>query len=143
MLLTSPVHALDTNTNGNQHPHGITASGLNTSIELNENAYMIQGGTQKGNNLFHSFETFNLHTGEIAYFDDLGMQNTIGRITGADYSWINGKIISGAANLYLINPNGIMFGADVSLNIAGSFNATTADYLKFIWRKRYLFQSTT
>jgi filamentous hemagglutinin family protein len=131
MVLTSPVHALNTDANGNQHPHGITASGLNTSIELNENAYMIQGGTQKGNNLFHSFETFNLHTGEIAYFDDAGMQNTIGRITGADYSWINGKIISGAANLYLINPNGIMFGADVSLNIAGSFHATTADYLKF------------
>ena len=130
VIIAIPVQAIDTNTDGTAHPHGITSSGLNTVVDFNDNIFNITGGTQKEGNLFHSFEKFNLHTGEGALFNDYGIQNTIGRITGADYSWINGKIYSSAANLYLINPNGIMFGPNVSLNIAGSFYASTADYLR-------------
>ena len=93
--------------------------------------YNIKGGTAKNDNLFHSFEKFNLHSGETAIFHDSGFQNTISRVTGQDYSWINGKIQSGAANLYLLNPNGVMFGPEVSLALPGSFHVSTADYLKF------------
>ncbi|ETR72003.1 MAG: hypothetical protein OMM_02057 [Candidatus Magnetoglobus multicellularis str. Araruama] len=58
------------------------------------------------------------------------MVNTIGRITGGDSSWINGTINSNAANLYLLNSSGFMFGPSAKLNLKGSFHVSTADYLK-------------
>jgi len=124
------VHAIDTNSSGTAHPSGITSSGLGTTIDSNENIFNISGGTQKGLNLFHSFGKFNLHTGESAFFNDSGIQNTIGRVTGADYSWINGNITSSTENLYLINPSGVMFGSDVTLDVHGSFHVGKTDYKK-------------
>jgi filamentous hemagglutinin family protein len=93
--------------------------------------YTISGGHQAGNNLFHSFDTFNLYKGESARFTDSGITNTIGRITGNSHSWINGHIQSHAQNLYLINPNGFIFGPHASLDLSGSFYVSTADYLRF------------
>ena len=111
------------------HPHGITTSGLNTVVNQQDNQFTITGGTQKGNNLFHSFENFNVHSGESTMFNDSGIQNTIGRITGHHYSWINGTISSQAENLYLMNPNGFIFGENANLDVMGSLHVTTADYL--------------
>jgi len=114
------------------HPQGITSDGtFGSTVSFDLKTYNIKGGTAKNDNLFHSFEKFNLHSGETAIFHDSGFQNTISRVTGQDYSWINGKIQSGAANLYLLNPNGVMFGPEVSLALPGSFHVSTADYLKF------------
>lgn len=115
---------------GENHPHGITSSGLGTIVTFEGDSYNISGGTQKGSNLFHSFEKFNVHSGENANFNDSGITNTIGRVTGNEYSWINGTIKSGATNLYLLNPKGIMFGPDASLDLSGSFHVSTANYLK-------------
>jgi len=96
---------------------------------------------QNGQNLFHSFEQFNLHKNEIATFSGPDetiqnippIQNIISRVTGGKESWINGTIRSTIpnSNLYLLNPSGIMFGPDARLDIEGSFHASTADYLKF------------
>ncbi|KPA17892.1 secreted protein containing Filamentous hemagglutinin [Candidatus Magnetomorum sp. HK-1] len=114
------------------HPHGITSDGLlGTEVTLDNKVYNISNGTGKGNNLFHSFEKFNLHKNESAVFNDTGYQNTISRVTGTDYSWINGKIKSMAENFYLLNPNGVMFGSNVSLDVAGSFHASTCEFLEF------------
>ena len=67
------------------HPHGITSSGLNnTSVEFENNTYTISNGTQKGNNLFHSFEKFNLHSGEKAIFNDFGIENTKIQLEGSN-----------------------------------------------------------
>jgi filamentous hemagglutinin family protein len=125
-----PLHATDLSSSGAPHPHGITSGGLGTAVTSEGTAFNITGGTQKGANLFHSFGKFNIHSGEAAVFHDAGIENTVGRVTGGDYSWINGSLTSGAENLYLMNPAGIMFGAGASLNLNGSFHATTADYLK-------------
>jgi len=127
---STSVNALDNNSNGQPHPHGITSSGLNTIVKSNNNQFDITGGIQKGNNLFHSFGRFNIHSGESARFHDAGIQNTIGKVTGNQYSWINGQLSSHAENLYLINPNGWMFGPNASLDIAGSFHVSSADYLE-------------
>ena len=89
-------------------------------------------GSQAGANLFHSFETFNINTGESGTFAGPGgIQNVIGRITGGTSSLIDGRLsctIPGA-NLFLINPWGMMFGPNATLDVNGSFHASTADYL--------------
>jgi large exoprotein involved in heme utilization and adhesion len=56
--------------NDSNHPHGITSSCFDTKVGLEGKTFTISGGTQKGKNLFHSFDTFNLHSNEIAFFDD-------------------------------------------------------------------------
>ncbi|MDH5445839.1 MAG: filamentous hemagglutinin N-terminal domain-containing protein [Gammaproteobacteria bacterium] len=100
-----------------------------------ESNYDIQAsyGIQNGNNLFHSFDTFNLNSGEIATFSGPStVQNIVGRVTGGSQSSINGTIRNSVAgaDLWLINPAGIVFGADARLDVSGSFHASTADYIK-------------
>ncbi|MFA7061025.1 MAG: filamentous hemagglutinin N-terminal domain-containing protein [Pedobacter sp.] len=97
--------------------------------------YSIPGtiGQIAGTNLFHSFSQFNINNGESATFSGpTTIQNIISRVTGGQLSTIDGLLKStiNGANLYLINPSGIMFGPNATLDISGSFYATTADYLK-------------
>jgi len=96
-------------------------------------------GKQVGSNLFHSFGQFSLANtpvSESATFTSTGssgpISNVISRVTGGNQSSIDGAIVSAipGANLYLINPSGIVFGPHATLNVSGSFNASTADYLK-------------
>ncbi|MDZ8259044.1 filamentous hemagglutinin N-terminal domain-containing protein [Nostoc sp. ChiQUE01b] len=105
----------------------------NTYIKIEERNRIIEGGTQAGNNLFHSFQDFSLPSENIAIFNnDLNIKNIISRVTGGLVSNIDGLITSnGTANLFLINPNGIIFGVNARLNIGGSFLATTANSIKF------------
>jgi filamentous hemagglutinin family protein len=91
-------------------------------------------GQQRGGNLFHSFSEFNLQANEIASFNGPNsIQNIITRVTGGHPSQINGTLRSTipAANLYFLNPYGILFGAHAKLDLQGSFHASTADTLYF------------
>jgi filamentous hemagglutinin family protein len=93
----------------------------------------IEGGLRQGNNLFHSFERFNVDAGTTVLFQDPGVINILSRVTGNDLSEILGTlgVSGGDANLFLMNPNGIIFGQDASLDLNGSFLATTADGIRF------------
>ncbi|MCJ8279316.1 MAG: filamentous hemagglutinin N-terminal domain-containing protein, partial [Rivularia sp. ALOHA_DT_140] len=105
----------------------------NTTINQNGNNFNILNGIQKGNNLFHSFKEFSIPTGSSATFkNSSAIENIINRVTGGNISNIDGLIKSqGNANLFLINPAGIVFGENAKLNIGGSFLATTAESLLF------------
>ncbi|UKP01099.1 two-partner secretion domain-containing protein [Nostoc sp. UHCC 0870] len=105
----------------------------NSTTTLDGNTRIIEGGTQVGNNLFHSFQDFSILTGTSVQFNNgLDVQNIITRITGSSVSNIDGLIsANGTANLFLINPSGIVFGPNARLDIGGSFLATTADAIEF------------
>ena len=112
----------------------ITSDGTtNTTVNLNNNNFNIINGIQKGNNLFHSFKEFSIPKGSSATFNNsTDVVNIINRVTGGNISNIDGLIKSqGSANLFLINPAGIVFGENASLDIGGSFLGTTAESILF------------
>jgi len=101
---------------------------------------LIQGGITKGSNLFHSFDTFNIHEGQSIYFDNpSGITRIFARVTGNNISQISGTLgvgdskngTQGSADLFLINPHGISFGQNAHLDLAGSFIASTANSVVF------------
>lgn len=89
----------------------------------------IEGGAVRGNNLFHSFSEFSISELGQAYFaTPPGIEQILTRVTGGNVSEILGTLgVDGNANLFFLNPNGIIFGQNAQLDIAGSFLATTAD----------------
>jgi filamentous hemagglutinin family protein len=93
----------------------------------------INGGAIRGTNLFHSFLEFNVGTGQGVYFTNpAGIENIFSRVTGGTPSNISGTLgVLGNANLLLLNPNGIIFGQTASLDLNGSFLATTANSINF------------
>jgi filamentous hemagglutinin family protein len=113
---------------------GSESSRLTPNVLINNvNADQIDGGAQRGGNLFHSFTQFNINDGQRVYFGNPdGVQNILTRVTGGQGSNILGTLgVNGNANLFLINPNGIVFGKNASLDIRGAFTATTANSLIF------------
>jgi filamentous hemagglutinin family protein len=106
---------------------------VNSQVTNNGNTSIIDGGTTRGTNLFHSFREFSLITGGTAHFNNsLQIQNIFSRVTGNSISNIDGTLkANGSANLFFLNPRGVIFGANARLNLGGSFLATTADRINF------------
>jgi filamentous hemagglutinin family protein len=117
----------------------ITPGGDSTAVnKVDATTTDITGGKPSGTNLFHSFGTFDLPDKQTANFkSDPGIQNILGRINSGTPSLIDGKIqVNGGSttstvNLYLMNPAGIVFGKNASLDVNGAFTATTAKAIGF------------
>jgi filamentous hemagglutinin family protein len=114
---------------------------LGTTVNQNGNVYGITNGRTVGSNLFHSFAQFSVATGDTAQFQtnsltpNSAMQNILARVTGQNPSSIFGTVDSATyfpnASLFLVNPAGIVFGPNASLNVGGAgATFTTADYIK-------------
>lgn len=113
---------------------------LGTQVNQVGNIYEITQGTRAGSNLFHSFGNFNISSVETARFQttnlvpDATIGNILGRVTGGNPSSIFGTINSAtyypSANLFLMNPAGIVFGPNAVINVGGMAHFTTADYLR-------------
>ncbi|MBL1177199.1 filamentous hemagglutinin N-terminal domain-containing protein [Pantanalinema sp. GBBB05] len=93
----------------------------------------VDGGAIRGTNLFHSFTDFNIPESRGVYFTNpAGVENIISRVTGNNPSNLLGTLgVLGNANLFLLNPNGIIFGANARLDVRGSFTASTSDRFQF------------
>jgi filamentous hemagglutinin family protein len=91
-------------------------------------------GTTRGANLFHSFQTFSILTGESATFTGPdNIANVISRVTGGETSTIDGLLHSevGQADFFFINPAGVMFGPKAQVDVPAAFHVGTADELRF------------
>lgn len=113
---------------------------INLEKRRSKSQFMITGGTQKGRNLFHSFQSFSLSKNQDAVFQNISprVNYVISRVTGKSSSFINGGIrlhltqgTLSPANFIFLNPQGIRFGSNASLNLSGSFIASTAKSIKF------------
>jgi filamentous hemagglutinin family protein len=121
---------------GSHAQTNITASGLGTQVTQAGTTFNITGGTASNGNLFHSFGLLSVGAGDIANFNNVegrSITNILGRVTGGQVSSIFGTIQTsnfGAANLFLINPAGWIFGPTASLDVGGAFHVSTADYIR-------------
>ncbi|MEL7078664.1 MAG: S-layer family protein [Cyanobacteria bacterium J06582_2] len=99
----------------------------------NREQLLIKGGAVRDSNLFHSFSEFNINNGQqVNFANPEGIANILTRVTGNNASNIFGALgIDGDANLFLINPNGIVFGENANINLNGAFFASTAEQIDF------------
>lgn len=111
-----------------------TLGSENSTITSTDTVDTINGGATRGANQFHSFQEFNVGEGRAAVFTNPnGIENILARVTGANPSNILGTLgtVGGNANLFLLNPNGIVFGQNARLDVGGAFIGTTANAVGF------------
>ena len=107
-----------------------------TTVTPSGDRLNITGGqtSRDGANLFHSFQEFGLREGQVANFISTpAIRNILGRVVGGNPSIINGliQVSGGNSHLFLINPSGIIFGPNASLNLPAGLTATTATNIGF------------
>ncbi len=127
-------------------PGAVLAQSIKTDASWGRTAQTLTGpsyaipqamGKFAGNNLFHSFEIFNIKTGESAVFSTTTatLQNVVSRVSGGSASSINGKLqlvpaAGSAPSFFFVNPAGVTFGAGASVDVPGAFHVSTANHLK-------------
>ena len=117
---------------GSLGPSGPVGSGTLPDGTFTDYLITHDLGRQVNSNLFHSFGKFSIETGKSGTFTGPGtIENIIGRVTGGELSNIDGLLRStiDGANLFLLNPAGVLFGPNASLDLNGSFHVSTGDYL--------------
>jgi filamentous hemagglutinin family protein len=132
LSLLPAIAQAQTYTPSNRTPQQDNSSGTIVN-PAGVNNFNITGGLQRGQNLFHSFTDFSIPTGGAANFiNPAGNQSIISRVTGNLFSDLNGTLNTNGANFLLINPNGVVFGSGVKLDVGKAFVASTASGVDFV-----------
>jgi filamentous hemagglutinin family protein len=120
-----------------------TLGSENSSVTSSDGStFLIEEGAARGSNLFHSFRALSVPEGGAAYFvvDNPAIESIFSRVTENNVSNILGVLgtrtaqgsgVPSPADLYIINPNGVVFGSNASLDLGGSLVVTTADTVEF------------
>ncbi|MBL8521834.1 MAG: filamentous hemagglutinin N-terminal domain-containing protein, partial [Betaproteobacteria bacterium] len=123
------------------HAQVATDGSLGPRMTLTGPNYVVPPaiGRGSGQNLFHSFATLNVHSGQsLRFLGGSGIGNIIARVTGGSASTINGLLgATPGVNLFLLNPSGIFFGPTASIDLTASFYASTASHLTFAGGARF------
>ena len=128
----SSIAQAQTYTPSNRTPQADNSIGT-TVTNAGADRFNITGGLQRGQNLFHSFTDFSIPTGGAANFTNpAGNQSIITRVTGNLFSDLNGTLNTNGANFLLINPNGVVFGTGVKLDVGKAFVTSTASGIDFV-----------
>lgn len=112
-MFVSSVYAL---------PQGgaVVGGGSNGNIGGSGNVMEITG--TGSNNVAIKWEQFNIANGETVNFKN--MANVLNYVTGNTKSEIYGTLNGQNVNVFLLNPNGILFGKGAAVNV-GSLHAST------------------
>jgi filamentous hemagglutinin family protein len=111
-------------------PQGGTVAAGSATIVSTPGVTTINQGSQKA---ALNWQSFNIGQGETVRFVQPGSDSVaLNRVTGADASSILGHL-SANGKVFLVNPNGILFGRDASVNVgalvASSLNLSDADFM--------------
>ena len=132
--LAEPSGAVQTN---------IQSATSDTTVVHEANQFDILGGRSSDGltpNLIHQFHQFDLGADDAANFVvDPDVANVINLIDGLHPSAIDGLLtltssdpdFASQANLFLVNPAGIVFGENVRLDLPANLTATSASGLLF------------
>ncbi len=120
-------------------PDSAAAATTGTSVTPQGNVILIDDGTRVGNNLFHSFASFSLATGDMALWaraanDGATIAHIVNRVTGGTTSIIDGTLATQDmpnASFWFINPAGIVFGATAAVAVPNAAHFSTAGVLRF------------
>ncbi|MEM6254323.1 MAG: S-layer family protein [Cyanobacteria bacterium P01_D01_bin.156] len=132
MLATvTPVYAQATQVAGDGTVGTLVNTDLSTACTTG--VCSVTGGTQVGNSLFHSFDQFSIEDGDEVRFDNTGVETIFSRVTGGSSSidGLIGTATTTSTDIFLLNPQGILFGPNATLNVNGSFLTSTADSIIF------------
>jgi filamentous hemagglutinin family protein len=133
LFLLPNIANAQTYTPSNRNPVADRSIGTVVNPTGTNNNFNIEGGLQRGQNLFHSFTDFSIPTGGAANFTNpAGNQSIITRVTGNLFSDLNGTLNTNGANFLLINPNGVVFGTNARLNVGKAFVTSTASGVDFV-----------
>ncbi len=148
MVVAQSVTTIKTDTSWGRTGQTLTPSSSNTVVTGNQGAtYAIPGkvytiteaqGKLAGANLFHSFESFSIGTGDAAVFTTTTptLNNVVSRVSGSSPTMINGLLALVPAagsnpNFFFVNPNGVTFGVGAQVDVPAAFHVSTADHLRF------------
>lgn len=109
--------------------HGAVAAPSNPTVVNGQVTFSQQGNVftiTNSPNAIINWSSFSISAGEMVRFIQQNSSSSVlNRITGQDPSRIMGALQSNG-RVFLINPNGIMFGAGSQVNVAGLVASTLA-----------------
>ena len=104
-------------------PEGLTVKEGNITTQISNNTLTINQGS---NRALGNWNSFNIQKNEIVNINQPTVESImVGRVTGGSRTEIFGNL-NANGGVILINPKGMLFGAEAQINTA-SFSASTID----------------